>query len=153
MSDDYIAFDRTMAKDYALSVNVGQPTAPDGVTRVRVDGSGAFEASQFRADLDASERKDGREESMGERVRGTISEADASALLEQASLAAWGTRFPQRPGIPDEAIVVITFERAGRESASLKMWLRDAEKDEVVGPILEQLRRHLNEIAGEKLYL
>ena len=152
MSDDYIAFDRALARDYALGVEVGQPTAPDGVTRVRVDGSGAFEASQYRA-ADDPQRPGRREEPVGDRVTGTISPEDARALLEQASLAPGGTRFPQRPGIPDEAIVVITFERTERERASVKMWLRDAEKDQAVGPLLEQARRHLNDIAGGKLYL
>ena len=153
MSAEYIPFDRESAQEYVLQVDVEQPTAPDGVTQVRVEGTGAFEARQYRATVEVPSREPQRPASDGERVSGRISPEEVSRLMDQASLAPWGTRFPQRPGIPDEAIVVISLQRARRESASVKMWLRDAEKDQAVGPLLEQLREHLNELGGGKIYL
>jgi hypothetical protein len=153
MSAEYIPFDRESPQEYVLQVEVGQPTAPDGVTQVRVEGTGAFEARQYRAPVEVPSREAERPASEGERVNGRISPEEVGRLMDQASLAPWGTRFPQRPGIPDEAIVVVSLRRGGRESASVKMWLRDAEKDEVVGPLLQQLREHLDQLGGGKIYL
>ena len=152
MSAEYIPFDRESAREYVLQVEVGQPTAPDGVTQVRVEGTGAFEALQYRATVEVPARERQKAESEGDRVTGRISPEEVSGLMDQASLAPWGTRFPQRPGLPDEAIVVISLQRE-REGASVKMWLRDAEKDQAVGPLLEQLRQHLNQLGGGKIYL
>lgn len=152
MSAEYIAFDRAFSQEYLLHVEVGQATAPDGVTRVRVDGAGNFEAAQYRqVAVEVPDRE--QKEHEPERVPGKISKDDAEKLFELASLAPWERRFPQRPGIPDEAIVEVRFERKGREGASVKLWLRDAEKDDVIGPILEQLRRHLKELGGGRVYL
>jgi hypothetical protein len=158
MSADYIAFDRDFAQEYVLRVEVGQATAPDGATRVQVDGVGTLEAAQYRRGGEAPnvepknrEQKEGEGE--GERVTGKLAPDEAARLFEQASLAPWGRPFPQRPGIPDEAIVEVRFERARRGGATVKLWLRDAEKDVAVGPILAQLRRHLKELSGGRIYL
>jgi hypothetical protein len=155
MTADYIAFDKAFAAEYQLQVDVGQATAPDGVTRVRVDGAGTFEAAQFRRAAEpAPEREQTRkQEQDSERVSGKIAPDEAARLFEQASLAPWGQRFPQRPGIPDEAIVEVRFQRAQRQSGTIKLWLRDAEKDVALGPMLTQLRRHLNDLSGGRIYL
>ena len=155
MSTEYIAFDRDFAPEYVLRVEVGQATAPDGATRVLVDAEGTLEAAQFRVGAETPKSEaEGRQEREGtaERVSGNIGPAEAAKLFEQASLAPWGRGFPQRPGIPDQAIVELRFER-GQRAATVKLWLRGAEKDVVVGPVLEQLRRHLNELSGGPIYL
>jgi hypothetical protein len=156
MTADYIAFDKAFAPEYQLQVDVGQATAPDGVTRVRVDGAGTFEAAQFRRAVEPvpKERDQTKQqEQESERVSGKIAAEEAARLFEQASLAPWGQRFPQRPGIPDEAIVEVRFQRAQRQSGTIKLWLRDAEKDVALGPMLKQLRRHLDDLSGGRIYL
>jgi hypothetical protein len=158
MSEEFIAFDRAYPQDYSLQVEVGKATSPEGVTRVKVDGTGTIEAEQYIPPADLSARKSELQQKSevqqsDGKVAGRISPDEVSRLMEQASLAPWSSRFPQRLGIPGEAIVVISFQGARGKGASVKMWLRDAEKDAAVGPILEQLRGHLKELAGDKIYL
>ena len=159
MSADYIPFDRAFAQEYSLQVEVGNASAPDGVTRVRMDGLGNIAAAQYRRVPDMAGRE-GKEteqrepkEPESEEVKGEMRAEEAVRLFDQVSLAPWDRRFPQRPGIPDEAIVEVRLQRAGRESATMKMWLRDAEKDVAIGPVLEQLRRRVGELSGGRIYL
>lgn len=160
MTADYIAFDKAFAREYQLQVDVGQATAPDGITRVRVDGAGTLEAAQVRRATPQTPKQDVRDQSSDKpgdqdtaRVAGKISPEEAAGLFEQASLAPWSDRFPRRPGIPDEAIVEVRFGRADRETGSVKLWLRDAEKDDALGPMLAQLRRHVEELSDGRIYL
>lgn len=169
MSAEYIAFDRAFAREFVLQVDVGQATAPDGATHVELTGDGELEASQVREDSETPDRETPdreteqkpkrarserqKEEQGSERVSGKIPPDDAARILEQVSLAQWDRRFPQRPGIPDEATVVVRFQRVKRDGTSVKLWLRDAEKDNVLGPVLEQLRRHVGELSGGRIYL
>src|SRR5215211_3002859 len=114
MSADYIAFDRAFAQEYLLHVDVGQVEAPDGITRVQVDGTGELQAAQYRrVAVEVPDRE--QKENEPERVSGRISPEEARRLFEWASLAPWSRRFPTRPGIPDEAIVEVRLERTKRE--------------------------------------
>lgn len=160
MTADYIAFDKAFAQEYQLQVDVGQATAPDGITRVRVEGSGVLEAAQVRRASATSSRQEMDLQAKGPppeqetaRASGKISPEQVTGLFEQASLAPWNDRFPQRPGIPDEAIVEVRFGRADRESGSVRLWLRDAEKDDALGPMLAQLRKHVGEFSDGRIYL
>ena len=161
MADEYLPFDRAFAAEYSLQVEVGQADAPDGVTRVQVDGSGNLEAAQLRNEPRETEprqqsgrgRKGGKEEEGSDQVKGRIPQEEALYLFDQASLAPWGRRFPQRPGIPDEAIVEIRLRRTQREGASVKLWLREAEKDPALAAVLKVLRKHLSELSGGRIYL
>ena len=164
MSADYIPFDRAFAREFSLQLQVGNASAPDGVTRVRMDGLGNLAAAQYRRAAEATGREQeaaGRQQKEGEdrkepasdEVKGEVPAEEAARMFDQVSLAPWDTRFPQRPGIPDEAIVEVRLQRAGRESATMKMWLRDAEKDVANGPVLEQLRRRVGELSGGRIYL
>jgi len=161
MADEYMPFDRAFAAEYSLQVDVGEADAPDGVTRVQVDGSGNIEATQVRNEAGEPEprepvgkgRKTERDAEPSTRVKGTIPAEEAQYLFEQVSLAPWGRRFPQRPGIPDEAIVEVRLRRQRGDAASIKLWLREAEKDPALGPMLKVLRRHLEELSGGRIYL
>lgn len=160
MADEYLPFDRAFAAEYSLQVEVGQADAPDGVTRVQVDGSGNIEAAQLRNEPGGSEpgerepkgRKGERKEG-ADQVKGRIPQEEVLYLFDQVSLAPWGRRFPQRPGIPDEAIVEVRLRRERRDGASVKLWLREAEKDPALGPMLKVLRKHLTELSGGRIYL
>lgn len=161
MADEYLPFDRAFAAEYSLQVEVGQADAPDGVTRVQVDGSGNFEAAQLRNEPGGSEPREtkGRKSPKGEQdkgpdqVKGQMPQDEVLYLFDQVSLAPWGRRFPQRPGIPDEAIVEVRLRREKRDTVSLKLWLREAEKDPALGPMLKLLRKHLTELSGGRIYL
>ena len=157
MNADYIPFDRAFAREFSLQLQVGNASAPDGVTRVRMDGLGNLAAAQYRRVPDAAGREpkegEARNEPESEEVKGEVPADEAVRMFDQVSLAPWDRRFPQRPGIPDEAIVEVRLQRAGRESATMKMWLRDAEKDVAIGPVLEQLRRRVGELSGGRIYL
>ena len=153
---DHIPFDRAFAPEYQLQVSVGEATAPDGITRLRLDGAGTLEAAQLREVVGAGDKERAQArapEGGAERVAGKLPPEEAMRLLEQVSFAQWGRPFPQRPGIPDEAIVEVSFGRTGRGAASARLWLRDAEADAAIGPVLAQLRRHLGELSGGKVYL
>lgn len=157
MNADYIPFDRAFAREFSLQLQVGNASAPDGVTRVRMDGLGNLAAAQYRRTPEAADREqkggDEQKEPESEEVKGEVPADEAVRMFDQVSLAPWDSRFPQRPGIPDEAIVEVRLQRAGRESATMKMWLRDAEKDVAIGPVLEQLRRRVGELSGGRIYL
>lgn len=151
MTADFIPFERAAAQDYSLQVEVGNAATPDGITRVLVDGLGNIQAAQYHRGDDVKDREQSARET--EQVKGQLKPEEAARLFEQASLASWDRRFPPRPGIPDEAIVELRLQRAKREGASMKLWLRDAEKDQVIGPLLEQLRRSVGELSGGRIYL
>ena len=166
MADEYMPFDRAFAAEYSLQVEVGQADAPDGVTRVQVDGSGNLEAAQLRNQPGETEAREPEEkgrkgqksqkdepEKGPDQVKGQIPQDEVLYLFDQVSLAPWGRRFPQRQGIPDEAIVEVRLRREKRESASVKLWLREAEKDPALGPMLTLLRKHLTELSGGRIYL
>jgi hypothetical protein len=160
MADEYVPFDRAFAAEFSLQVDVGQADAPDGATRVQVDGSGNFEAVQLRhapGEAEPRERdeinQDLDRDKQSDRVTGRMPPDEALYLFEQVSLAPWGRRFPQRPGIPDEAIVEVRLRRERRDSASVKLWLREAEKDPALGPMLKLLRKHLTELSEGRIYL
>jgi hypothetical protein len=163
MADEYMPFDRAFAAEYSLQVEVGQADAPDGITRVQVDGSGNIEAAQLLNEPGGTEPREGEEkgrksqkvepEKGPEQVKGQMPPDEVLYLFDQASLAPWGRRFPQRPGIPDEAIVEVRLRRERRDSVSVKLWLREAEKDPALGPMLKLLRKHLTELSGGRIYL
>ena len=151
MGEDYIPFDRTVAQEYSLRVEVGNVAAPDGMTRVQVDGLGNIEAEQLRQRAAGDERQ--QTNNAPDSVKGSMSPGEAKYLFEQVSLAPWGSRFPQRPGLPDEAIVEVHLLRAQRDGASMKLWLRDAEKDAAIAPMLKLLRKHVGELSGGRIFL
>jgi hypothetical protein len=142
-------------------VEVGNPASPHGQTRLRLDGDGDFVARSVFADagqvapvhaLDMDDVKWGSDEKL-QVVRGRVEAPRAVELLAQAVGFPWDRPFPSRPGIPDEAIVVLRFGPKGGPQSAVKLWLREAEADPVVGPVLKELRRYLEDFSSGQLYL
>lgn len=158
MSEEYIPFEAARADEYRLTVQVGERSAPDGMTRVRLEGTGRMEAEQVLAAQQVGPETRGAEqaaagEQIVERASGELPRDEVEKLMYQASLFPWGRRFPSRPGIPDEAITDWTLETTRGQRATLRMWLREAERDQAVGPVLEELRRQLGRMAEGRMYL
>ncbi len=148
MNDQHLAFDPARAHDYELTVQVGDPTAPDGLTRVRLDGTGRLVAEQiFEEGHPAEKRPRGRQ------VTGELPREEAKDLMRRASQFPWEREFPSRSGIPDEAIVVWHFHQKNKEGPSLKVWLREAESDPLLAPVLAALRKELGRLSQNQLYL
>jgi hypothetical protein len=145
MSETAIAFDAQRIREYQLRVEVGEPAAPDGLTRVQLDGAGTFLAEHVTDDRDPKAR--------GESLRGEIDPEKARAAIERAARFPWGRAFPTRRGIPDEAIVHWSLVGPDSRGISLKVWLRDAEKDPLIASVLGLLRDALAELSQNRLYL
>ncbi len=153
MRNETLSFDVTRAHEYELRVELGDPLSPHGLTRATVDGTGRFAAEQiFESDEmeDAEAFKEGHPPSA---VGRQLKQDAAQEILRLASQFRWDREFPSRPGIPDEAIVVWTYGVKGGDHVSTKVWLREAEADPVMGPVLAALRNHLDEIPECKIYL
>lgn len=156
MSEDRTPFDLGRVGEYRLTVLVGEPTAPGGLTRVRLDGTGRIQAEQvFATGHVGAEAQtaeiilDGGQ--VTDRASGELSRDEVVNIMHQASLVPWAQPFPSRSGIPPEAITNWTFHTANGGQFTLRMWLRDAERDEAVGPVLAELSRHLIRIAKGKI--
>ena len=156
MSEDRTPLDLARIGEYRLTVLVGEPTAPGGLTRVRLDGSGRLQAEQIFATAQV-----GAEVPTGEIVRGggQVTERASDALrqdevvniMRQASVVTWGQPAPSRSAISPEAMTDCAFHTADGQDLTLRMWLRDAERDEALGPLLGELNRHLLRIAKGKI--
>lgn len=148
MSEQHVTFDAARAHDYELTIQVGDPGAPDGVTRMSLEGTGRFVAEQSFGDERGPDRATG-----GERIAGELPRAEAEGIMRQAARFPWGRAFPSRPGIPDEAIVVWHFHEKNKQGPTLKVWLREAESDPTQAPVLTSLRKGLAGFAKDRLYL
>lgn len=151
MSDERVSFDEARARDYSLRVEVGNASAPDGLTRVHLDGGGRFTAELTFAEPRAE--VPGKEERKRGPAETEIAEDQAARVLRQASQFDWDRDFPPRPGIPDEAIVVWTYRVRGTEVATMRAWLRDVEQDPTMTPVLTALREATAELTGGDIYL
>lgn len=168
----YLDFDPKLAPQYELAVEVGHPASPDGQTQLSLDGDGDIEARQLRRYREYVRPRDVAESApeasveqvaqidvrpagpdQPDAVRGHIEPERAAGLLAQAVGFPWERRFPSRPGIPDEAVVVLRFGAKGGPVNQVKLWLREAEDDPNVGPVLEELRGVLSELSQDRLYL
>ena len=143
MPNNGFKFDQAKARDWELIADVGNILAPEGLTHVLLSGSG---------NLLVEER---HEKETGHKYEGRIDEGTSVGLLKNASQFDWERRFPPRPGLPDEAIVEWTLRsrEEGEGVATVKVWLRDAEKDRIMAPVLEELRRNVDRLTDGKLFL
>ena len=157
MPEDRSPLDLARIGEYRLTVLVGEPTAPGGLTRVRLDGTGRIQAEQVFAtapvgpEAQTAEivRDGGR---VTDRASGELRHDEVANILRQASLVPWGQPDPSRSGVPPEAITNWSFRTADGREHTLRMWLRDAEADEAVGPVLRELNRHLLRIAKGTIF-
>jgi hypothetical protein len=120
---------------YDFELAVGEVTALDGRTSVRVDREGQFlvthewiedDGPEPTKDVPADDQRGRRREES----RGDVRELDIEPvqLLRQAAGLPQGREFPPRPGIPDEPIVTVEIRSASGTRVE-RMWLRDAEKE------------------------
>ena len=121
--------------DVHLQVDVGQAGFYPGLAQVSLAGDGTFVARQVFVPAGMEATPSGLIDDVAA-IRGRIEPAQAAELLERAAAFPWDRPFPSRPGIPDEAVVVLRFG----PHRTLTLWLREAEADPQVGAVLIALR-------------
>lgn len=142
---DAIEFDSSRAADYELRVDVGEPESLDGQTSVTVDGTGSMVIEHVTVGKG--------KEAVAEPRAWRMEPAAVQPLLAIAASFDWKCPFPQRKGIPDEAVVRWTIhDRKGGE-VTCRTWLRDAEKNETMRKVLDALRAELGKATNGALYL
>lgn len=131
----------------SFGAQVGAPTSLDGLTQVNVDREGTFVVVH---EWVGDESREGRDKKAAgdesdvqrEEVRGDIREfldVSPDELFTKLGAVTVEDDFPRRPGLPDEPILRILIEGDG-ETRVVRMWLRDAENDRGVAPLLASLR-------------
>jgi hypothetical protein len=139
-----------MAEDRQLIATVGAPASPDGQTRVTLSGTGALLVQWIRRlDERDEQKRPGKPEQREE--KGEIG-LDPAPLFERTNRFPWGQRFPNRPGVPDEAIVEWDVSDQG-ERRQVRVWINDAEDDPAMGPVLTALRDGTARLTGGEIYL
>ena len=141
MQAESVRFDPARLEDFALVVEVGDSLSEDGLTRVRVDGDGRIVVEQ-EPQREATPR-----------AHAKLDRASTETLLRGASQFDWGRRFPTRPGIPDEAVVQWSLQDRQGAQLTMKTWLREAEKDASMAPVLKALRKTVESSSEGRLYL
>lgn len=149
MANQRPSFDKAHPENYQISIEVGDMLSRHGLTRMTLAGDGNVTAEWLGKPKDTAETA----KQMPSRFTGTLKRHDPVDLLLKASQFDWGRQFPSRPGIPDEAIVVWQFGEKGSPGAELKVWLREAEQDPLMGPLLKGLRQELANLSDNHLYL
>ncbi len=144
MNQDFV-FDLKNLNEYRLHLQAGELASPHGQTRVTLYGSGDLEAEQLFGEKEEPEVR------KPIRVKGRIENAED--LFRQLAKFDWQSKFPSRPGIPDEAIIIWTVEFQGKVIATLKMWLGEAEKDDRVDAVLKRLRDVIGDLSDNQIYI
>jgi hypothetical protein len=148
--------------DYSLRADVGNPFEEDGLTRVMLSGSGVLEVEQHVAAPYVGEGEDpaaqhGKELRANETVqsagREEFGRSAARELIIMAAEFPWGRRFPTRPGIPSEPVLEWRLDDPRAGELTLKMWLRDAERYELIAPVLMAFRHAVERVSKGKLFL
>lgn len=154
MNAERISIDVRGIGEYRLTVEVGDPLSPDGLTRLVLEGHGELHAEQVYAELskDQGGEFDDRTGPPERACTGKIDKPEAERLLKTASQIQWDRKFPPRPGIPDEAIVEWQLGKSDEPGLSMKTWIQDAEKDPNLGPLFGRLREELARISEDQLY-
>ena len=158
MSEEPIQHDLARLGDYRLTVLVGELTAPDGLTRIRIDGTGRIEAAQVFADVlvggeawTAEIIRDGGR--VTDRASGILSPEETVHIMTLASRIPWTQPHSSRAGVPPEVVTSWTLVTAAGQALTLRMWLRDAEQDPIVGPVLRKIASHVHRIAEGRIFV
>ena len=158
MADQRIESAASRPEEYSLVADVGEVASEEGMTRVVLEGTGRFVVEEHREQGGDEQRRDEQQraergDARGRRYDGELGAERARSLLAQAARFGWDRHFPPRPGIPDEAIVRWTLRDASGEVATVRAWLRDAEKDPAMAPVLSALREAVQRATDGALYL
>ncbi|TCS73847.1 hypothetical protein EDC61_10169 [Sulfuritortus calidifontis] len=149
MTNQRPIFDKTHPENYQITIEVGDMLSEHGLTRMTLAGDGHVTAEwlgKIRGAVETAKQ-------LPTHYTGTLKHHDPIDLLLKASQFNWDRKFPSRPGIPDEAIVVWQFGEKGAPGAEVKVWLREAEKDPLMGPLLQGLREELADLSDNHIYL
>jgi hypothetical protein len=138
MSNDSVP--TTQSEPYGLTISVGERASPEGRTRATVDAAGMIVVEHEQAEV----------EEMRNPLRGEM--PDGRDLMAKADDFPWDSSFPQRPGIPDEAVVVWTLS-SPRGSREARFWIGDVESDERMHAVLHALREAVRRVSQGELYL
>jgi len=143
-----LSFDEAKSNEYWVKVEVGNIYSDDGQTWMQLDGDGNIQAELLK-------KQNTKDQTDYEPIlfTGILTEHKVNDLLGKASHLQWDSQFPQREGIPDEAIVIWSFGRKDEQHITTKMWLKDAEKDPGVSPLLMALRRELCLLSKDSIFL
>jgi hypothetical protein len=139
MSD--FAFDTTRTSDFQLVLDAGDAYSEDGLTRVSLGGNGAVVVEHYA----------GKEKTR--ELRSEVGAEKAAEILSQGAKIPWKQTFPQRSGIPGEAILDWTMTDRQKGQLNVKTWIRDAEKDSVMASVLQRLREIVERTTHGELYL
>jgi hypothetical protein len=163
-----IEVDTDRLTDYSLIADVGNPYEPEGLTRANLSGSGRLIVEQHRATPVAYESSGGRGDVPGggeQRESGkwatkatTAGEYDfgvesAKEMIVRAAEFPWSRPFPNRPGIPSEPVLQWTLRDGRGPEVTLTVWLRDAEKDRAMAPVVAALRHAVERATRGELFL
>lgn len=138
-----VKFDPARLADFELVVEVGDVLSEEGMSRARLNGQGRLTVEQQR----------GHEKERARQFHSELDRDTTEKLLRQASQFDWEQSFPSRKGLPDEAIVQWSLHDRQGEAPTVKVWLRDAEKDQVMAPVLAELRRGVQRATDGSVYL
>ncbi len=142
MTATSFSFDPAALAAYELSVRVGELASFHGQTDVQLRGDGSFVAVQRGPEVKKSFE-----------AKAQLDRAQTEFVLRSAAQLDWSDRFPSRPGIPDEPIVYWSIRVPGGGSASLRMWLRDAERGALTSEVLSLFRQVLERASDGRMYL
>jgi hypothetical protein len=130
----------------SLAASVGEVGSPDGRTSVRVERSGRYVVVHEWVEERTEHTKQGEPEG-GERreeAGGDVRELDIDPeeMFAAVDELPRHVDFPNRPGLPDEAIVTFTIESDAGSTVE-RMWLRDAEREaaRLVAPLKAVVER------------
>ncbi len=141
MVPEQVSFFSARQDDFELAAEVGDSQSEEGLTRVRLTGDGRLTVEQER----------GYEKV--EQFHAELDRENTEVLLRQASQFDWEQHFPPRPGLPDEAIVQWFLHDRQGGTVTLKVWLRDAEKNRMMEPVLTALRKNVEQMTNGQLFL
>lgn len=144
MSSTHVFMPAQLAQ-YGLSLRVGELHAPQGQTELILNGNGHFHASQRYAGQPGDKE--------GLSARGEIGREQLESLLRTTLQFDWSAKFPPRLGIPGEAVVSWALSGPQLPEQTLRMWLRDAERNPLSMAVLGALREALAKASDERLFL
>jgi len=144
--------DNSMDDVRAFELRVGNVSSPDGQTSVTVERDGTFIVRHEAREGDERTKEPVREEQRGD-VREVLDVGPEQLLVHAAAAVGAGDDdFPQRPGVPDEAIVHILLRTSGGERTR-RLWIGDAERDRAAGQLLVPLRTLVERATDGRRYL